>query len=103
MKNAQEKLTLKSKCTSRMIHRHEVTDGRMTKDFKLNLNKPVFRYYACWQLIGISCLMCPQQQTCSSSVQWPDGTDGRTDEWMDARQMPGPCSTYYAGSANNSM
>ena len=43
----------------------------------------------------------PQQQTCSSGVRRPDGTDRQTDGRTDARQLHRLCSTYYAGSVNN--
>ena len=45
-----------------------------------------------------------QQQTRSSGVRRPDGTDGhdiQTDGRTDARQLHRPCCAYYAGSANN--
>ena len=52
------------------------------------------------QSIDISCWPGPQQQTCSSGVRRPDGTDRQADG---RRQLHKPCSTYFAGSVNKSQ
>ena len=52
------------------------------------------------QSIDISYPPSPQQQTCSSGVRRPDGTDSQTDGRA-ARQMHKPCSACCAGSGNN--
>jgi len=76
----------------------------------------VFGYYVCWErgTARIHSLHAgraaidkylntpsPQQQTCSSGVWRPDGTDGQTDGRTDAWHMHTPCSACFADNANN--
>ena len=51
------------------------------------------------QSIDISCSLGPQQQTCFSGLWWP----GEMDRLTDARQLYGPCSAYFVGSANKQL
>ena len=51
------------------------------------------------QSIDISCSLGPQQQTCFSGLWWP----GEIDRLTDARQLYGPCSAYFVGSANKQL
>jgi len=49
--------------------------------------------------VNISCSLGPQQQTGFSGLWWP----GEIDRLRDARQLYGPCSAYFVGSANKQL
>ena len=53
------------------------------------------------QSIDISCSPGPQQQTYSSGVRRPSGTDRQTDGRTDTVPFYRSCSAYYAHSGNN--
>ena len=59
-----------------------------------NMALPAFASCCCRNQLISPAAAGPQQQTHSSRVQQPDGTDGRMDSCHK------PCSAYYVGSVN---